>query len=83
MQKITRKRDSAWLPAWVLAIVLLLSPCVFWGHASLSTAQAATHARSLRQPVVGKIIVVSLSHQWLYAYLNGSEVFNTAVMTGR
>lgn len=31
----------------------------------------------------GKVIVVSLSHQWLYAYQNGKEVFNSAVMTGR
>ena len=31
----------------------------------------------------GKVIVVSLSHQWLYAYQNGTEVFNAAVITGR
>lgn len=31
----------------------------------------------------GKEIVVSLSHQWLYAYQNGKEVFNSAVITGR
>ncbi len=32
---------------------------------------------------VGKEIVVSLSQQWLYAYQNGQEVFNAAVITGR
>lgn len=31
----------------------------------------------------GKVIVVSLSHQWLYAYQNGQLVFDTAVLTGR
>ena len=31
----------------------------------------------------GKVIVVSLSRQWLYAYQNGTQVFNAAVMTGR
>ena len=31
----------------------------------------------------GKEIVVSLSHQWLWAYENGKMVFNSAVMTGR
>ena len=31
----------------------------------------------------GKEIVVSLSHQWLYAYQDGNEVFDAAVMTGR
>ena len=32
---------------------------------------------------MGKVIVVSLSHSWLYAYQNGKEVFNAAVITGR
>ncbi len=31
----------------------------------------------------GKVIVVRLSRQWLYAYQDGREVFNAAVMTGR
>ncbi len=31
----------------------------------------------------GKEVVVSLSHQWLHAYQNGKEVYNTPVMTGR
>lgn len=31
----------------------------------------------------GKEIVVSLSHQWMWAYQDGREVFNSAVMTGR
>src|SRR5579884_552751 len=31
----------------------------------------------------GKEIIVSLSHQWLWAYQNGVQVYNTPVMTGR
>lgn len=31
----------------------------------------------------GKVIVVSLAQQWLYAYQDGVQVFNAAVMTGR
>ena len=31
----------------------------------------------------GKEIVVSLSHQWMWAYQNGTLVYNAAVMTGR
>ncbi len=31
----------------------------------------------------GKVIVVTLSQQWLRAYEDGKEVFNTAVLTGR
>ena len=83
MQKITRKTVSTLLPALFLAIVLLLASCVFQGYVSASTAAAAAHSHGLRQSAAGKVIDVSLSHQWLYAYVDGSEVFNTAVMTGR
>jgi len=30
-----------------------------------------------------KVIVVSLSQQWLYAYQNGQQVFNAPIMSGR
>ncbi len=33
--------------------------------------------------VSGKVVVVSISHQWLHAYQNGKEVYNTAIMSGR
>ena len=36
-----------------------------------------------RATVGGKEVVVSLSHQWLHAYQNGKEVFNTPIMSGR
>lgn len=31
----------------------------------------------------GKVIVISLSQQWMHVYQNGQEVYNAAVMTGR
>ncbi len=31
----------------------------------------------------GKVIVISLSRQWMYVYQNGALVYNAAVMTGR
>ena len=34
-------------------------------------------------PFYGKAIIVSLAHQWLYAYQNRHLVFNAAVLTGR
>jgi len=64
----------------LLLAIFLLIPCLFRGDGS-SHAMALPH-RSLAQ-ATNKVIVVSLSRQWLYAYANGSEVFNTAVMTGR
>ncbi len=82
MQKIVWKRCLARLSALLLAIFLLI-PCLFEGQASASTVQAATRFHRLHQPGAGKVIVVSLAHQGLYAYKDGSEVFHTAVMTGR
>jgi uncharacterized protein YraI len=32
---------------------------------------------------VGKEIIVSLSRQWMWAYQNGAQVYNSPVMTGR
>lgn len=81
MQKVTPKSSLTRWSALFLAIVLLLIACLFQGNAAGSIAQAA--ARPHHLPAVSKMIVVSLSRQWLYAYANGSEVFHTAVMTGR
>lgn len=79
MKKIVWERCRIRLLILLLAIFLLI-PCLFRGNGS-THAMALPH-RSLAQ-ATGKVIVVSLSHQWLHAYANGSEVFNTAVMTGR
>jgi lipoprotein-anchoring transpeptidase ErfK/SrfK len=45
-----------------------------------------TPAKSIVPPAplpTGKVILVSLSKQWLYAYADGSLAFNNAVETGR
>ncbi|HEU5381305.1 MAG TPA: L,D-transpeptidase [Ktedonobacteraceae bacterium] len=78
-----QKRYSVRLSGIVLTLFLLLTSCVLQSNASASTVQATAHAQRSLQADTGKLIVVSLSQQWLYAYENGSEVFNTAVMTGR
>lgn len=65
-------------------------------HSQQAThVQQTTLARQAKTPHVrrgahvqhrtyrGKVIVVSLSQQWLTAYQNGQAVFSTAVLTGR
>jgi len=53
-------------------------------YASSLDSYTTRHAHgSSYSSAAGKVIVVSLSHQWLYAYQNGQELFNAAVMTGR
>lgn len=49
--------------------------------ALIGTASGAANGSASRS--AGKVIVVSLSRQWLYAYENGQLVFDTAVLTGR
>lgn len=82
MKKIAWKRCLVRWSVLLLASFLLLS-CLFEEHASASTAQVATRSHRALKQATNKMIVVSLSQQWLYAYANGSEVFHTAVMTGR
>ena len=52
---------------------------VFAGLVVITTDNGDTSAPTTN----GKEVVVSLSHQWLHAYQNGKEVYNTPVMTGR
>jgi len=70
--------------ALFLACLLTVTPL----SSAVPPAYASTHTgteTALTRVYLGsgKVIVVSLSHQWLYAYQNGVAVFNTAVMTGR
>ncbi len=60
--------------ALLLALLLALSPLN-------SQAKAFAHAGAAADQ--GQVIVISLSGQSLYAYNDGSQVFNVAVMTGR
>lgn len=50
-------------------------------QARVPHVQRAAHAR--HKTYRGKVIVVSLSQQWLTAYQDGQPVFSTAVLTGR
>ncbi len=52
-------------------------------YGALVTAASSAGTSSTAPSIEGKVIVVSLSQQWLFAYQNGQQVFNTAVMTGR
>lgn len=83
MRKIARNICYAGLAVLLLAMFLLLVPSFSQTKASARTAQIITHVRKVSSQTEDKVIVVSLSRQWLYAYDNGSEVFNAAVMTGR
>ena len=56
--------------ALIMALLLLLSP------QSATSSQAASLAG-------GKVIVVSISRQWLYVYNNGALVYNTPATTGQ
>ncbi len=70
--------------ALFLACLLTVTPLSGAGPLAYASAHTGT-ATALTQVHLGpgKVIVVSLSHQWLYAYQSGVEVFNAAVMTGR
>lgn len=76
----------------LLPIVLLLAITLEFSTTSgVSVASAHTNTSSIRYEdagmgvasAPGHLIVVSLSKQWLYAYLNGRQVFNTAIMSGQ
>lgn len=80
----TRNR-SYWAGLCALCLVLFLALSSFSApanaHAQLARSAVPSHGSLAHD--AGKVIVVSLSRQWLYAYQDGREVFNTAVMTGR
>jgi lipoprotein-anchoring transpeptidase ErfK/SrfK len=83
MHSFTRKCYSVVLH--VLLLMMLLTVSVLALHANAHAQVARTTAASsvsLKRDE-SKMIVVSLSQQWLYAYANGVQVFSTAVMTGR
>lgn len=69
------------ISTWYRISSLSSSPRYIYGGLIVSGSESGGGGGS--PSPVGKVIVVSLSHQWLYAYQNGKEVFNAAVMTGR
>ena len=60
------------------------SPLYIYGGLVVSSSSPGSGRQPTPAPSSsGKEIVVSLSHQWMWAYQNGHEVYNAAVMTGR
>ncbi len=60
-----------------------LSSAPLYVYSGLITTNLSSSGGGSVPSSQGKVIVVSLSRQWLYAYQNGTQVFNAAVMTGR
>lgn len=83
MQNTTRRICLVSCIALVLAVILTFSSVLFQAHAQARIANSQNSSTHLLQRAAGKVIVVSLSRQWLYAYSNGHRVFSTAVLTGR
>jgi len=52
-------------------------------YSGLVSATTSTSGGSPSPTAAGKEIIVSLSRQWVWAYQNGVQVFNSPVMTGR
>lgn len=97
MQQTIRTLYSTGLNALLLAMLLHWNPLVLQAHAQAVRTQAQrTRALSTREVVqaehsvvltgslrYGKVIIVSLSQQHLYAFENGTEVFDAPVLTGQ
>src|SRR6266480_2819289 len=52
-------------------------------YSGLVSATTSTSGGSHSPTAAGKEIIVSLSRQWVWAYQNGVQVFNSPAMTGR
>ncbi len=52
-------------------------------YSGLVSATTSTSGGSPSPTATGKEIIVSLSRQWVWAYQNGVQVYNSPVMTGR
>ena len=92
MQKIIRKSYSPGLIIMLLALLVSWNPLSFHAHASaqgVRTVQAHAIAHVAQGIVLtgnlryGKVIIVDLAQQQLYAYENGEEIFETPVLTGQ
>ncbi len=66
-----------------LSLLLSISSYAPRARASAHTARAVVASTVTNKYGWGKVIVVSLSKQWLNAYQNGRSVFSTAVLTGQ
>lgn len=71
------------LPLLFLSLLFSIGTLVVPGSASAHVARAGVAAAPGYEQSWGKVIVVSLSKQWLNAYQNGQLVFRTPVLTGQ
>ena len=69
------------ISTWYRISSLNSSPLYIYG--GLITISSSNGGGSPPPTSGPKVIVVSLSHQWLYAYQNGKQVFNAPIMSGR
>ena len=68
---------------WYRISRLSSSPRYIYGGLVAATSSTNGSGGAPTASAAGKEIIVSDSRQWLWAYQNGVEVFNTPVMTGR
>ncbi len=83
MKKTIRTSCYLGLSLLVLGLLLALSPLGGRESASAHSVRPAVATGAVRRHLWGKVIVVSISQQWLNAYQNGRRVFSTGVLTGR
>lgn len=93
MQETRRLSHYLKISTLLLGFLVFYSQFAFAGNASarmVTGHQGYAHARITRnmKPLLttlagGKVIVVSLSQQWMYVYENGQEILDSPVTTGR
>jgi lipoprotein-anchoring transpeptidase ErfK/SrfK len=83
MKKTIRTSCYLGLSLLVLGLLLALSSLGGLESASAHSVRPAVAVGAVRRYPWGKVIVVSISQQWLNAYQNGRRVFSTGVLTGR
>jgi lipoprotein-anchoring transpeptidase ErfK/SrfK len=82
LKRLVRLLPIVLLLAITLALATTPGAPIASAHTTVSTNRSEMTDVSMPS-MPGHLIVVSLSKQWLYAYLNGQQVFNTAIMSGR
>jgi lipoprotein-anchoring transpeptidase ErfK/SrfK len=82
LKRLVRLLPIVLLLAITLALATTPGAPIASAHTTVSTNRSEMMDVSMPS-MPGHLIVVSLSKQWLYAYLNGQQVFNTAIMSGR
>lgn len=63
----------------LLGLILLFGQFTLAGHAQTTQQSTAASTNAAK----GKLIVVSLSHQWMYVYQDGQQIADSPVTTGQ